>query len=68
MKVTKLQVEWPGNFKHGDAVVYSDGRNAHVGAVPLGMVKDGLVPIMFDEDTNLYTNVEPTSIRQRYHL
>lgn len=64
-KFILVQRHWPGNFKAGQAVVHQD-RFGHVVAVPPGVVPDGEVPVMYDNEEGCFVPIPADDLKLRF--
>lgn len=55
---------WPADFTDGEAVIYLS-RNAHVVAVPVSLVPEGCVPVMFDDEGGCFVIAPADDLSRR---
>ena len=65
MKTNVVQTEWPNGFKSGDAVLHN-GRQGHVVSVPEGVIENGMVPVMYDDEGGCFVVVPADDLNRRF--
>lgn len=65
MSCKTVQTDWPNGFKAGDAVMHQS-RPGHVVAIPSGIISEGRVPVMYDDEAGCFVNIPADDLDRRF--